>query len=136
MGQEKEKEQAAAIEYGTIILQCSSSSFADVVHRLLKIYSSLQAILLEKFSAKNPGLSGENWTREELQEFLFEVTDRREHMRLCLFIDALDEAEYEDVRHMVQFRHHKEADGLWRAADDYKRYSLSITRACIKSARR
>lgn len=41
---------------------------------------------------------------EELQDFLYNAVESYESFRLCLLIDALDEAKYEDdVRQMIGF---------------------------------
>ena len=78
--------------------------YRTVVHRLLSSYPKLQTLFAEKFSYKDPGQLGEKWTVEELQEFLFEAIESNELFELCLLIDALDEAEYEDdVRQMIRF---------------------------------
>lgn len=78
--------------------------YRNLVHHLLSTYPSLQNLFMEKFNTREPGTHGENWTREELQEFLFDTVEHQEKMHLCLFIDALDEAEYEDdVRRMIRF---------------------------------
>lgn len=59
---------------------------------------------MRKFAFKYPGDTGQNWTREELQDFLYDIVEYQHDFKLCLFIDALDEADQEeDVRNMIQF---------------------------------
>jgi len=81
--------------------------YRTLVHHLLSSCSFLANSFMDRFSFKDAGQSGENWTVEELQEFLYDTVESSEPFELCLFIDALDEAEYEDdVRHMIGFLVH------------------------------
>ncbi|KAJ9661292.1 hypothetical protein H2198_002035 [Neophaeococcomyces mojaviensis] len=78
--------------------------YRTVVHHLLSSCDFLRPLFMDRFALKDPGQSGEKWTAEELQVFLFDAVESNEPWDLCLFIDALDEAEYEDdVRHMISF---------------------------------
>ncbi|KAF7513388.1 hypothetical protein GJ744_009809 [Endocarpon pusillum] len=78
--------------------------YRTVVHHLLSSYLNLRTLFAEKFALKDPGQLGENWTIEELQEFLCDAIESNESFGLCLLIDALDEAEYEDdIRQMISF---------------------------------
>lgn len=78
--------------------------YRTVVYHLLSSYPPLRTLFAEKFALKDPGQSGEFWTAEELQEFLCDTIELEDSFRLCLFIDALDEAKYEDdVRQMISF---------------------------------
>jgi ankyrin repeat protein len=78
--------------------------YRTVVHHLLSSYPSIRTLFAEKFALKDPGQLGENWSVEELQEFLYDTIESNESFGLCLLIDALDEAEYEDdVRQMISF---------------------------------
>ena len=78
--------------------------YRTVVHHLLSSCPKLKIPFADKFALKDPGPVGENWTVEELQEFLYDATESNESFGLCLLIDALDEAEYEaDVRNMISF---------------------------------
>lgn len=80
------------------------SLYRTIVHHLLSSGDLLRPLFMERFALKNPGLSGENWTVEGLQRFLFDSVECDEPFDLCLFIDALDEAQYEDdVRDMISF---------------------------------
>ncbi|RMZ84926.1 hypothetical protein DV738_g212, partial [Chaetothyriales sp. CBS 135597] len=70
--------------------------YRTVVHHLLSSYPNLKPLFAQTFALKDPGESGENWTVEELQGFLSLAIESNESFGLCLLIDALDEAEYED----------------------------------------
>ncbi|KIW28440.1 uncharacterized protein PV07_08106 [Cladophialophora immunda] len=81
--------------------------YRTVVYHLLSSYPKLGTLFAEKFAFKDPGPLGEEWTVEELQEFLMDAVESNESFGLCLLIDALDEAEYEDdVRDMIHFLVH------------------------------
>ncbi|KIW16424.1 hypothetical protein PV08_06476 [Exophiala spinifera] len=78
--------------------------YRTVVHHLLSSCPKLGILFAEKFAFKDPGQLGEQWSVEELQEFLMDAVESNESFGLCLLIDALDEAEYEDdVRDMIRF---------------------------------
>ncbi|KAL6249525.1 hypothetical protein RBB50_003378 [Rhinocladiella similis] len=100
--------------------------YRTVVHRLLSSYPNLRALFAEKFSFKEPGQLGENWTVEELQGFLFDSIESNESFGLCLLIDALDEAEYEnDVREMISFLVHLSDRALQNGSSCKLRICLS-----------
>ena len=78
--------------------------YRTVVHHLLSSCPQLGTLFAEKFALKDSEQLGKEWTVEELQDFLFDAVESNEYFGLCLLVDALDEAEYEDdVRHMIRF---------------------------------
>ena len=87
-----------------LLEKSSLGLYRTVVHHLLSSCCQLRTLFMERFTLKDPGQSGDNWTVEELQEFLYDIVESDESSGLCLFIDALDEAEFEDdVRQMISF---------------------------------
>jgi hypothetical protein len=87
-----------------ILEKSSLGLYRTVVHHLLLSCPKLGTMFAEKFALKNPGQSEEQWTADELQEFLVDAVESNESFGLCLLIDALDEAEYQyDVRDMIRF---------------------------------
>lgn len=78
--------------------------YRTIVNHLLSSGHFLQPLFMKMFALKDPGRLGENWTVEELEGFLFDSVECGEPFKLCLFIDALDEAQYEDdARGMIGF---------------------------------
>jgi ankyrin repeat protein len=78
--------------------------YRTVVHHLVSSYPALRNLFAERFALKHSGPSDEEWTVEELQGFLHDAVASNEEFHLCLLVDALDEAEFEDdVRDMIGF---------------------------------
>ena len=89
----------------TLLEKSSLGLFRTVVFQLLTAFPALQGLFMDKFGiskATNPSES--IWTIEELKDFLLDTVASGVAYSLCLFIDALDEAEHEkDVRQMIEF---------------------------------
>lgn len=84
--------------------KCALGLYRTIVYRLLSTYESFRPLFMERFYSLTRGTKGKTWTEEELQNFLCDIVDSNESFRLCLFIDALDEADYDDdVRKMISF---------------------------------
>lgn len=100
--------------------------YRSLTYHLLCACPSTRALFETKFSLKEPGDSYYAWTKEELQNFLYDVVKSGLPSDLCVFIDALDEGEDDDVREMISFlvKLSKRAQGL---------ESLCKLRICLSS---
>lgn len=77
--------------------------YQSVTHQLLSALPDFKHSFLRAFLSKCHGDLIEGWSISELQEFLIEVARSSARPPLCLFVDALDEGDEDDVRSMVDF---------------------------------
>ena len=77
--------------------------YRSLTHQILSAVEQLKPMFLNRFSLKTKTESVDEWTQQELQEFLIEAVQSPEAPRLCIFIDALDEGTEDDIRKMVSF---------------------------------
>ena len=77
--------------------------YRSLVHQLLAALPQFTDCFMEKFSSKVRADDVNDWTELELQGFLIDVVQGTTRPRLCLFVDALDEGDEEDIRAMINF---------------------------------
>lgn len=77
--------------------------YQSITHQLLSALPDLKHAFLRAFLSKCRGDSVEGWSISELQGFLIEVVQSSARPPLCLFVDALDEGDEDDIRCMVDF---------------------------------
>ena len=76
--------------------------YRSLVFQLFELCQPIREAFLIKFSSKQRSITVEEWTTQELQDFLIEVLTIIGHP-LCVFVDALDEGKEEDVRGLISF---------------------------------
>jgi len=77
--------------------------YRSLAHQLLLALPQFTNTFTGIFSFKVREGVVEDWTEHELQNFLVDVVKSTNRPTLCLFIDALDEGDEDDVRTMVEF---------------------------------
>lgn len=77
--------------------------YRSLAHQLLLALPQFTDTFTGIFSFKVREGVVEDWTEHELQNFLVDVVKSTNRPTLCLFIDALDEGDEDDVRTMVEF---------------------------------
>ena len=88
----------------TLLEKTPLGLYRYLVHHLLSVYPPLRDVFLDRFRWKDPRTAGDSWTKEELQEFLFESIEKKILTSFYMLVDALDEVQYdEDVRDMIEF---------------------------------
>lgn len=89
---------------GSLLQKSALGFYRNLVHNLLLTYKSLAPSFFRRFQTKKPSAAGDSWTKEELQEYLFDVVETQYPGLLCILIDALDEVQFDDdVRDMIRF---------------------------------
>ena len=76
--------------------------YRSLVHQILRNIPKSQSTFFDKFLSKERNGRVDEWTQEELQDFLIDVVKTID-APLKLFIDALDEGDENDVRKMIHF---------------------------------
>ena len=77
--------------------------YRSIVHQLLKTDLDLRDTFVSMFASKVRNGKVEDWTPEELQDFIVEAVTACEMPSTTILIDALDEGDPEDIRSMVSF---------------------------------
>ncbi|MCJ1437849.1 hypothetical protein MMC27_007236 [Xylographa pallens] len=105
----KKRPNTAIITYffnarGTDLLERSTfGMYRSLLHQLLTALPHLQQRFASEFQTKESHGNVADWTVEEIQDFLVNTIEELEKHSLMIFIDALDECEESEVRHMVEF---------------------------------
>lgn len=79
--------------------------YRSLVHQILFARPDLSSFFLDEFKSKiqEVSVSVETWTSVELQNFLLKVWRTGHLPSLTVFVDALDEGDYDNVWRMVTF---------------------------------
>ena len=107
--------------------------YRSVVHQFLVALPSIRKSFVDQFSSmiiQEEGVRGDvvsvaEWTSVELQEFLIEVSRQSASLRICLFVDSLDEGDQQDVRNMVGFLEDLTQHGTQSCSDNVIRVCFS-----------
>ncbi|KIX08700.1 uncharacterized protein Z518_03357 [Rhinocladiella mackenziei CBS 650.93] len=81
----------------------SLGMYRSLVYQVLQASPRFQGRFVEMFASKDRGGAVDDWTAMELQGFLTDVVEGLGDLSLNIFIDALDEGNENDVRHLVAF---------------------------------
>lgn len=100
--------------------------YRAIVYQMLELLTDLKKSFLEMFIGKDTSYGNIEWKIPELQTFLLSVAQKRSLLHLCLFIDALDEDETQDVRRMVAFLQDF-------VKEDTKGCTKNLFRVCLSS---
>jgi Ankyrin repeats (3 copies) len=77
--------------------------YRSLVHQVLCEVPESKPVFFDRFLSKERNGIVDEWTQEELQDFLIEVVKTIDAPPLKMFIDALDEGDDNDVRKMINF---------------------------------
>lgn len=77
--------------------------YRSLVHQIVSKNSQLETGFRQAFRSKVKSDVVTAWAETELQNYLIDILRSDESLRLCLFIDALDEGSEDDVRDLVAF---------------------------------
>lgn len=77
--------------------------YRSLVHQLLAKVPVLHASFLERFRTKEKDGVVEDWTADELQEFILDALTRSDAPAVQIFVDALDEGDEDDIRRVIMF---------------------------------
>ncbi|EXJ62786.1 hypothetical protein A1O7_03225 [Cladophialophora yegresii CBS 114405] len=86
-----------------LLEKSSVGMYRSLVRQILQARSELQGHFFQMFAMKDRGGLVDEWTPAELQGFLTDVVESLGDRTLDVFIDALDEGDETDVRHLVTF---------------------------------
>src|SRR5947209_15472835 len=90
---------------GTLLEMRPLGCFRSLLHQLLRQQRHLLESFLPKFRTKRDTLkTGWEWQEGELSDYFSDIIRNRQVSSTTVFIDALDECEYEsDIRRLVSF---------------------------------
>lgn len=86
-----------------ILEKSSIGLYRSLVHQILTKMPALRDRFADTFSYKERNGVIEEWTEDELKDFLIEVAKSSEVTDITVFVDALDEGDQDDVRQMIAF---------------------------------
>lgn len=87
------------------IERSSLGLYRSLLHQLLSKSPAARSLFLSRFSTKAREGKVEHWTETELQNFFIEVVSVTSEVRprITMLIDALDEGQEDDIRHMLSY---------------------------------
>jgi NACHT domain len=77
--------------------------YRSLVHQILCEIPESKPVFFDRFLSKERNGIVDEWTQEELQDFLIEFLQTIDAPSLTIFIDALDEGDENDARKMIDF---------------------------------
>lgn len=88
----------------SMLEKSSIGLYRSFVHKLLKAFPGCVGCFSRIFNSKMHSIHGtEDWTTTELQNFLMELFTTKALPPVSMFVDALDEGVYDDVRDTIAF---------------------------------